>query len=125
AFSQTSLAEERTVAPCSLYSSSVKPLPSPAEVSTNTVCPTATKWAAPSGVKATRFSLFLISFGTPIIIWMFLSVYKSFHVLTYYNEWLLLCLIFPVYSFTHLPFFMLFLLYSNQNVFFQLVLQYT
>src|SRR5688572_10470560 len=54
------------VAPTAAYSSSGKPLPSPAPCSTVTLCPAAIIASAPAGTSATRFSLTLISFGTPI-----------------------------------------------------------
>src|SRR5690606_6856966 len=68
AFSQTSEAFSTISAPAFLYSSSVKLLPKPAPDSTSTFCPAFTRSNTPVGVIATRFSLFLISFGTPIII---------------------------------------------------------
>src|SRR4051812_32649090 len=39
--------------------------PTPAVDSTNTSCPCTTSSWTPAGVMATRYSLFLISFGTP------------------------------------------------------------
>ena len=58
----------RIVAPAAVYSASEKPLPSPAVRCTRTSWPCLTSSATPAGVRATRFSLFLISLGTPIII---------------------------------------------------------
>src|SRR5690242_15417685 len=54
------------VPPAFTYSSSGKPLPSPAPFSIRTVCPSATNASQPAGTSATRFSFVLISFGTPI-----------------------------------------------------------
>src|SRR5690348_4773085 len=53
-------------APAFTYRSSQKPLPSPAPFSMCTVWPAATSASAPAGTSATRFSLVLISFGTPM-----------------------------------------------------------
>ena len=53
--------------PTAVYASSGKPLPSPPPCSTNTVCPAPTSASAPAGTRAMRFSLVLISFGTPMI----------------------------------------------------------
>jgi hypothetical protein len=65
---QTSSTSSRICAPTAVYWSSVKPLPSPALFSTNTVWPALTRASAPAGTRAMRFSLVLISFGTPISI---------------------------------------------------------
>src|SRR5882672_6860967 len=54
------------VAPPALYSSSEKPLPFPAPACTKTSCPSLLRTAAPDGVIPTRYSLSLISVGTPI-----------------------------------------------------------
>src|SRR5699024_7835751 len=66
-----SLAVFVITAPDSSYSSSLKPEPTPAFVSTNTSWPANFKLCTPAGVIATRFSLFLISFGIPIRIVQF------------------------------------------------------
>src|SRR5687768_9637202 len=63
---QTSSAVARIVPPAATYAWSVKPLPTPAPSSTNTWCPAATSASVPAGTSATRFSLVLISLGTPI-----------------------------------------------------------
>src|SRR5699024_7135695 len=55
-------------APASSYALSVKPDPKPAPVSTNTSCPALFNETMPDGVIATLFSLFLSSFGIPILI---------------------------------------------------------
>src|SRR5688500_11380179 len=49
-----------------MYSSSVKPLPVPAPFCTSTSWPSEERSRAPEGVMPTRYSLFLISVGTPI-----------------------------------------------------------
>src|SRR6266545_6453370 len=53
-------------APAPSYAKSATALPSPAPVSTTTSWPRWTSSRAPAGVKATRYSSVLISFGTPI-----------------------------------------------------------
>src|SRR5215218_2511602 len=58
----------RSCAPTDEYCSSSKPLPSPPPCSTSTVWPACTSASAPAGTSAMRFSLVLISFGTPMII---------------------------------------------------------
>src|SRR4051794_39637945 len=68
AFAHTSSAVSRIVPPARSKSTSGMPLPSPAERSTNTVCPALTSALTPAGTRPTRYSLFLISFGTPTII---------------------------------------------------------
>src|SRR5215218_5148192 len=62
----TSSAVSSTVAPATSYCSSVKPLPSPAPRSMKSWWPFWTSASAPAGTRATRFSLVLISRGTPI-----------------------------------------------------------
>src|SRR4051812_15578847 len=57
-----------TCAPAARYASSVAPMPAPAPVSTSTLCPCATISRTDDGVRPTRYSLFLISFGTPTCI---------------------------------------------------------
>src|SRR5512134_3963978 len=68
ALAHTSSAVGRIVAPAATYAESGNPLPSPAPCSTCTVCPCPTSDSTPAGTSATRFSLVLISFGTPMII---------------------------------------------------------
>src|SRR6185312_10888329 len=63
---QTESASGAIDAPAFTYRSSAKPLPSPADFSTSTVWPLATRDSAPAGTSATRFSFVLISFGTPM-----------------------------------------------------------
>src|SRR5436309_9699107 len=63
-----SAADSTTVAPCSRYSSSVMPEPSPAPASISTVCPASVSASAPADTRDTRYSLSLISLGTPTII---------------------------------------------------------
>src|SRR5215207_2586487 len=58
----------RSCAPTAAYCSSSKPLPRPPPCSTSTVWPACTSASAPAGTRAMRFSLVLISFGTPMII---------------------------------------------------------
>src|SRR5450830_1506615 len=56
------------VAPARRYSSSTKPLPTPAPVSTSNLCSLLTSSSTPPGVAATLYSLSFISLGTPMII---------------------------------------------------------
>src|ERR1043166_4570994 len=56
------------LAPTAVNASSGNPLPRPAPVSINTECPAPTSDSAPAGTRAMRFSLVLISLGTPIFI---------------------------------------------------------
>src|SRR5215208_5353630 len=60
-----------------MYSSSEKPLPLPAPFWTYTVCPSDISTAAPEGVMPTRYSLSLISVGTPIRIDDLLSIARE------------------------------------------------
>src|SRR6185312_12309073 len=55
------------VAPAAVYAASERPLPSPADFSTSTLWPRATRLFTPAGVIPTRFSRVLISLGTPMI----------------------------------------------------------
>src|SRR5438128_12468543 len=55
------------VAPARVYNGSSNPEPSPALFSTNTRCPASVKARTPAGVRPTRYSLSLISFGSPMI----------------------------------------------------------
>ena len=64
---KSSRLSERMLAPYPAYVSSANPLPPPAPRSIRSVWPAMHRASAPAGVKATRFSLFFISFGTPII----------------------------------------------------------
>ena len=66
--SQSSAGLSMIIAPTDIKSWSVKPLSSPAADSTYTSCPACLSICTPAGVIATLFSLFLISFGTPILI---------------------------------------------------------
>src|SRR5689334_2822445 len=66
AASNTASASARIFAPAALYSSSEKPLPFPAPACTNTSCPSDARTLAPDGVIPTRYSLSLISVGTPM-----------------------------------------------------------
>src|SRR5437867_230876 len=63
-----SSASPRSSAPALAYSSSGRPLPIPAPFWTRTLCPAPTSTLAPAGTMLTRYSLSLISFGTPMII---------------------------------------------------------
>src|SRR5512137_2161645 len=54
----------RIFAPTRVYMSSVRPMASPALVSTNTSCPRAVNSSTAAGIMPTRYSWFLISFGT-------------------------------------------------------------
>src|SRR5687767_9101734 len=63
----TSAAVSAICAPKRVYVSSSNPLPAPAFFSISTVCPACFNASAPPGTSATRFSLVLISFGTPMI----------------------------------------------------------
>src|SRR5689334_21924417 len=65
AAANTSSASGRIFAPASTYSSSLNREPLPAPDCTTTWCPWCTSSTTPSGVRATRFSLSLISLGTP------------------------------------------------------------
>src|SRR5678816_3236303 len=65
---QTAAASGAILAPTAVNTSSEKPLPNPAPVSTRTECPAAISASAPAGTSAIRFSFVLISFGTPIFI---------------------------------------------------------
>src|SRR3954471_9750296 len=65
---QTASASAPIFAPTDVYAESGNPLPSPAPFSIMTLCPAPTSASAPAGTSATRFSLVLISFGTPIFI---------------------------------------------------------
>ena len=63
----TSSAVFRTLAPAAVNSSSGSDEPSPAPVSTNTSWPSRASSCTPAGVIATRYSWFLTSRGTPIL----------------------------------------------------------
>jgi hypothetical protein len=65
ACSQTDSAPEITSAPADLKSVSEIADPSPAPAWMTTLCPRRVSSATPAGVIATRYSLFLISVGTP------------------------------------------------------------
>src|SRR5207342_448127 len=66
----TSAAPATISAPAPAYSASAIPAPSPAPISTSTSTPRCTNSVTPSGVMATRYSLFLISVGTPTVLLM-------------------------------------------------------
>src|ERR1700733_11717316 len=68
AAANTASALGATCAPAARYASSVAPMPAPAPVSTSTLCPCATISRTEDGVRPTRYSWFLISFGTPMCI---------------------------------------------------------
>src|SRR5438132_13077284 len=55
------------VAPAFWYKESSKPDPSPAFFSTSTRWPASVNARTPAGVRPTRYSLSLISFGSPMI----------------------------------------------------------
>src|SRR3954463_5350524 len=63
--SHTSAALSTISAPARRYSSSVMAAPTPAPVSTTTTEPRWTSSDTPSGVTDTRYSLTLVSLGTP------------------------------------------------------------
>ena len=63
----TSSAEARIEAPAPVYSESAIPDPTPAPASTTTLWPAAVSDRTPAGTSATRFSLSLISLGSPTI----------------------------------------------------------
>src|SRR5438270_726512 len=65
---QISSAVSRSLPPALTYCSSGNPEPSPAVFCTKTSCPAPTSACTPAGVKPTRYSLSLISFGKPIFI---------------------------------------------------------
>src|SRR5262245_40936546 len=67
AASHTSRAEGTNSAPARAYRSDDSDDPAPASCSTTTRCPAAVSSRAPSGVRATRYSLSLTSLGTPTI----------------------------------------------------------
>src|SRR3989442_13399997 len=54
-------------APAFSYAASAAPMPAPAFVSTTTWCPSATSSRTEVGVRPTRYSCVLTSFGTPMI----------------------------------------------------------
>ena len=67
ACANTAAASGSSCAPAAVNSASGKPLPSPAAACTSTLWPACTRVSTAAGVSATRYSLSLISFGTPII----------------------------------------------------------
>src|ERR1019366_1202917 len=68
ACAHTSSAVATIVAPLATYASSLMDDPTPAPASIKTWCPPEANSRTPAGVRATRFSSVLISFGTPMII---------------------------------------------------------
>src|SRR5687768_3486673 len=73
----TSSAVAAIRAPAATYSWSGKEEPAPASCSITTECPRLTSSTTPAGVIATRYSWFLISFGTPTSIVAAYSRYRS------------------------------------------------
>src|ERR1700740_181055 len=67
AAAKTASAPGSTSAPAVLYASSDAPMPLPAPVSTLTLCPCPMISRTDDGVRPTRYSWFLISFGTPCL----------------------------------------------------------
>src|SRR5258708_5868922 len=67
ASAQTSSADSIIVAPARWYKESSNPDPSPASFSTSTRWPASVSARTPAGVSPTRYSLSLISFGSPMI----------------------------------------------------------